>query len=441
MNGYDLDLSDAVIVSPTDAVRGAIRIPGDKGISHRLAMLGSVADGKTTIQNFAESADCESTLECLRRLGVQIQRDGGTVIIEGRGLHGLQPPSRELDAGNSGTTVRLLSGILAGQPFESTFVGDDSLSRRPMKRIIDPLTRFGASLSARDGEYLPLTIRGGKLKGIDYALPIASAQVKSAVLLAGLFAEGVTTVHEKEASRNHTEIALREFGADVSTNASEGVIQVEGGKALHGGAFTVPGDISSAAFFIASAAGLPGSLLRLTDIGVNSTRSGIIALLKQMGARIRIEPKGAPGGEPVADIVVEGSELSGAEVNGKLIPNVIDEIPVLAVLATRTRDGIRIRDASELRKKESDRILAVAKNLRALGANVTEFDDGLFVPGHQKLSGGVVESFDDHRIAMAFAVAALFASDSIWIRHASCVGISFPRFFDILGDLCDSRLT
>jgi 3-phosphoshikimate 1-carboxyvinyltransferase len=441
MNGRDIDLSDAVIVSPTDAVRGAIRIPGDKGISHRLAMLGSVSDGKTTIQNFAESADCESTLECLRCLGVQIQRDGGTVIVEGRGLHGLQPPVRQLDAGNSGTTVRLLSGILAGQSFESTFVGDDSLSRRPMKRIIDPLTRFGASLSARDGEYLPLTIRGGKLKGIDYALPIASAQVKSAVLLAGLFAEGVTTVREKEASRNHTEIALREFGADVRTNAGEGVIHVEGGKALHGGAFTVPGDISSAAFFIAAAAGLPGSLLRLTDIGVNSTRSGIIALLEQMGARIRIETKGAPGGEPVADIVVEGSELSGAEVSGKWIPHVIDEIPVLAVLATRTRDGIRIRDASELRKKESDRILAVAKNLRALGANVTEFDDGLFVAGNQKLSGGVVGSFDDHRIAMAFAVAALFASESVWIRNASCVGISFPRFFDILGALCDSRLT
>ena len=426
-------------VKPATVIRGAARVPGDKSISHRLAMLASIAEGETTVHNFAESADCASTLDCLRRLGVRIRQEGATVRIEGRGLHGLEAPARELDAGNSGTTVRLMSGILAGQAFESTFIGDASLSRRPMRRIIEPLTCFGASLSARNDNYLPLTIRGGALSAIDYALPVASAQVKSAVLFAGLLAQGVTRIREPEASRNHTEIALREFGAHLNSRplpppkiGGSAVIEVEGGAPLRGGVFTVPGDVSSASFLIAAAAGIPGSTIRLRDVGVNPTRSGFLSLLERMGAQLRIEPSGISRGEAVADILVEGSELAGIEVGGQWIPNVIDEIPVLAVLATRTRDGIRIRDAGELRAKETDRIAAVAANLNVLGVHVDEFPDGLFVPGGQTLKGGTVDSFDDHRIAMAFAVGGLFAADSVRIRNASCVGISFPGFFEVL---------
>jgi len=415
-------------VTPATAIRGAARVPGDKSISHRLAMLAGISEGTTTIRNFAESADCKSTMECLRRLGVRIERDGDAFVIEGRGLRGLQPPKLELDAGNSGTTVRLMSGILAGQSLEATFIGDASLSRRPMKRVIEPLSRFGASLSARDGNFLPLTIRGSaSLKAIDYHLPVASAQVKSAVLFAGLLADGVTRVREDHPSRNHTEIALREFGARVQVH--DGLVEVEGGASLRGGDFTVPGDMSSAAFLIAAAAGIPGSNLRLSGVGVNPTRSGFLELVQRMGGRVHIEAAPASGGEPTADITVEGSDLTGIEIQREWIPNVIDEIPVLAVLATRTQNGILIRDAAELRSKESDRIAAIVRNLQALGVKVEEFPDGLFVPGHQVLCGGVIDSFDDHRIAMAFAVAGLFAKEPVTIQGASCVDISFPGFF------------
>jgi 3-phosphoshikimate 1-carboxyvinyltransferase len=396
-------------------------------------MLGGIADGITTISNFAESADCQSTLECLRRLGVTIHQVGSSVEIHGRGASGLERPNRELDAGNSGTTVRLMSGILAGQPFESLFVGDASLSRRPMKRVIEPLRKFGATISAQDDNYLPVHIYGSKLTAIDYTLPVASAQVKSAILLAGLFAHGTTRLREPLVSRNHTELALGEFGANVRT--IDGVIEIDGGAQLHGGTFTVPGDLSSAAFLIGAAATLPGSSLHLIDVGMNETRSGFILLLQEMGARIRIEPKAANGGEPVADIHVEGSELAGMEVSGAWIPNVIDELLVLAVLGTRTRKGIRIRDAAELRTKESDRILAATTNLRLLGATVEEYPDGLFVAGQQTLTGGTVESFNDHRIAMAFAVAGLFATGPVTIRGADCVGISFPGFFRMLNEV------
>jgi 3-phosphoshikimate 1-carboxyvinyltransferase len=425
--------SDVVEVSPTAEIRGTVRVPGDKSISHRLAMLGGIADGTTTIQNFAESADCQSTLDCLSRLGVKVDRDGSTITIHGRGLDGLQPPDRELDAGNSGTTVRLMSGIMSGQPFDSTFVGDASLSRRPMRRVMDPLRRFGATLTAQDDNFLPLRIRGGNLTAIDYTLPVASAQVKSAVLLAGVFARGTTIVRESIPSRNHTEVALREFGASVRT--ADGTIEVDGGVRLKGSTFTVPGDISSAAFLIAAAATLPGSRLRRVDVGMHDSRSGFVSILQEMGARIRVEPKPPSSGEPIADIHVEGSELSGMEIAGAWIPNVIDELLVLAVLGTRTRQGIRIRDASELRSKESDRIQATVANLRILGAEVEEFPDGLFVHGRQTLKGGTVKSFDDHRIAMAFAVSALFAEAPVKILGADCVGISFPGFFRTLGEI------
>jgi 3-phosphoshikimate 1-carboxyvinyltransferase len=421
---------DRVKITPAVELGGVASVPGDKSISHRLAMIGSIAEGRTTIRNFAESADCQSTLDCLRSLGASIQRDANTVIIDGGGLTGLRKSSHELDAGNSGTTVRLMSGIVAGFPFESTFIGDESLSRRPMKRIMEPLRQFGATLEARDDNYLPLKIRGGSLRPVSFAMPIASAQVKSAVLLAGLHARGTTKVDEPVATRNHTEIALAEFGALIQTG--NGTIEIEGGRPLRGKEFHVPGDLSSAAFLAAAALCVPNSRIELKNVGLNPTRSGFLSLLQQMGARISVRQLSAGTGEPVGDIAVESSELAGMEIGGAWIPNVIDEIPVLAVIATRTQKGIRIHDAQELRAKESDRIHAVASNLRALGARVEEHPDGLWVPGGQTLQSGTVDSLGDHRIAMAFAVAALLANGPVTILNPSCVGISFPGFFELL---------
>ena len=424
---------DPLEIKPAQRLIGVTSVAADKSISHRLAMIAAVAEGVTTIHNFAESVDCQTTLECLRNLGVHVERDGSTVTIHGRGLHGLERSSRVLDAGNSGTTVRLMSGLLAGSPFETTFVGDESLSRRPMKRIIEPLRQFGAAIEARDGNYLPLRIRGSNLDAINFTLPIPSAQVKSCVLLAGLQARGVTKVHEPVVSRNHTEIALAQFGARIRNMAN--TIEVKGGGALRGKEFSVPGDPSAAAFFIAAALAVPNSGLRLTGIGLNPTRTGYISLLVKMQARVAITRLSVVNGESIGDVGVEASEIEGMDIGGSWIPNIIDEIPVLAVLGTRSQNGIRIRDAAELRAKESDRIHSVAKNLRALGADVEEYPDGLFVPGGQRLHGGVVDSFGDHRIAMAFAVAGLFADGPVVIQNPDCVNISFPGFFDLLSQV------
>jgi 3-phosphoshikimate 1-carboxyvinyltransferase len=421
---------DRLEITPAARIGGVAAVPGDKAISHRLALIAGIAEGTTVIRNFAESADCASTLECLKRLGVPITRHGSAVTVEGRGLNGLQKPGRDLDAGNSGSTVRFMAGIVSGFPFESTFIGDESLSRRPMKRVIDPLRRFGANIAARDDNYLPMKVAGGSLTAIDFALPIASAQLKSCVLFAGLYARGTTRVHEPVPSRNHTELALADFGAHIRTSGS--TIKIDGGHPLRGREFTVPGDVSSAAFFIVAALTVPGSRLTLTNVGLNPTRSGLINLLEDCRANISIARMSAAGGEAIGDVIVETSDIPGLEIGGSWIPNVIDEIPVLAVLGTRTQNGIRIRDASELRVKESDRIRAVATNLRALGAQVEEYPDGLFVPGRQTLRGGAVDSFGDHRIAMAFAVAGLIADGAVTIKNPSCVGISFPSFFDIL---------
>jgi 3-phosphoshikimate 1-carboxyvinyltransferase len=420
-------------IRPAVRISGMTSVPGDKSISHRLAMIAAVAEGTTTIHNFAASVDCGSTLDCLRRVGANIERNGSIVIVHGRGLGGLHAPSAELDAENSGTTVRLMSGLLSGFPFQSTFVGDASLSRRPMKRIIEPLRRFGATIDAREGNYLPLTVKGGPLQAIEFEMPVASAQVKSAVLLAGLQARGLTKVHESVISRNHTEIALAEFGAHIKT--ARNTIEVDGGNALRGREFHIPGDLSSAAFFIAAALALPGSRLQLKGIGLNPTRTGFISLLQEMQAGITISQLSVSGGEPFGDLTVEGSEIAGLEIGGSWIPNIIDEIPVLAVLGTRTQKGIRIRDAAELRAKESDRIRAVAANLRILGAEVEEYPDGLFVRGNQRLRGGDVDSFGDHRIAMAFAVAGLFAEGPVTIKDPVCADISFPGFFELLNGI------
>jgi 3-phosphoshikimate 1-carboxyvinyltransferase len=420
-------------ITPALRIGGVISVPGDKAITHRFAMIGAVAQGSTVIRNFSESADCGSTLECLRRLGVSILHQGSTVTLEGRGLYGFQRPSRELDAGNSGTTVRFMTGLVAGSPFTSTFIGDESLSRRPMKRVIDPIRRFGATIEAREDNYLPLKIQGGKLRSIDFTMPIASAQVKTAVLFAGLYSPGTTTVHEPVTSRNHTEMALKEFGARIQVHGN--TIEIEGGQELQGKECTVPGDMSSAAFFIAAALAIRDSKLRLTNVGLNPTRSGFVRLLQELGAKILTERVTSSGGEPSGDVIVESSEITGMDIGGTWIPNVIDEIPVIAVLATRTQNGIRIRDAAELRVKESDRIHAVATNLRALGADVEEYPDGLFVPGRQRLRGGAVDSFGDHRIAMAFAVAALFAEAPVTIKNPACAAISFPSFFELLNQV------
>ena len=425
--------ADTLEITPALTIAGTISVPGDKAISHRLAMLGAVARGSTVIHNFAESADCASTLECVRRLGVTVERDQNIVRIEGRGFSGLQKPALELDAGNSGSTVRFMSGLVAGTPFESTFVGDASLSRRPMKRVIDPVRRFGAKVQARDDNFLPMTITGGPLSAIDFTLPIASAQVKTAVLFAGLQARGTTIVREPVQSRNHTEIALAQFGARVRTGPN--TIEIDGGQELRGSEFSVPGDASSAAFFVAAALAVPNSKLRLANVGLNPTRTGFLRLLQEMQAKIEIVPASDTGAEPVGEIVVETSNIAGMEIGGHWIPNIIDEIPMLAILGTRTRNGIRIRDAAELRAKESDRIHSVATNLRVLGARVEEYPDGLFVPGQQRLVGGVVDSFGDHRIAMAFAVAGLFAAGPVVIKDPACAAVSFPSFYDLLNQV------
>ena len=421
-----------VHIHPGRRLRGDVRVPGDKSISHRLAMLAAIADGACGIENFSSSADCLSTLTCLRELGVGVEehQGGQDVVIGGCGFRGLKAPSRPLDAGNSGTTVRLLSGIMAGHPFETKFTGDESLSKRPMKRVIEPLRKFGASIDARDDNYLPMTVRGGSLNAIHYALPVASAQVKSAVLLAGLFADGVTRVEEPAPTRNHTELALEAFG--VRLRHSGAAIEIEGGQRLHAQASRVPGDLSSAAFLIAAALLTPESEIRLPDVGLNPTRTGFLTLVERMGARIQVQDRHEQNNELIGTLTASSSALRSIEVAESLIPNVIDEVPILAILGARTPSGIRIRGASELRVKESDRICAIVSNLRALGVDVEETPDGFTVAGNQRFRGCTVQSYGDHRIAMAFAIAGLIAEDTVTIEGAGCVVVSFPGFFETL---------
>ncbi|MEW5978131.1 MAG: 3-phosphoshikimate 1-carboxyvinyltransferase [Acidobacteriota bacterium] len=419
-----------IIIRPTTKVTGKVKLPGDKSISHRLAMLGAIASGKTEISNFASSQDCHSTLSCLHALGVPVEVTADHVTITGRGLDGLQAPHEALDAGNSGTTIRMLSGLLAGQPFSCTISGDASLQRRPMKRVIDPLFQMGAQIQAREDNFPPLTIKGGRLRPIRYVLPVASAQVKSAILLAGLFAKGETSVIEPSRTRNHTELALREFGADVKENGLE--VSVMGRPYLRGIRAVVPGDLSSAAFFLVAATCVAGSELLIDEAGLNCGRRGVIDVLSAMGAEIEIFSQGQQGGEPIGRLKVQSAQLRGGKLAGEQIPGIIDEIPILAVLATQTENGLEIRDASELRVKESDRIRAVVDNLRGMGASVEEFPDGLFVPGRQKLRGGRIKTHGDHRIAMAFSVAGLMADGETVIEEAECAAVSFPEFYEKL---------
>ena len=417
-------------ITPAKRLEGQLQLPGDKSISHRYAMLGAIAEGTTDIHFFATSADCQSTLECLKKLGVKIQRRDNVVTIEGGGLTGLKPSTAALDAGNSGTTMRMLAGILAGQPFRSVLSGDASLSRRPMKRIVEPLTLMGARIRVAEGGLPPLEIEGGALTPIHYDLPVASAQVKSAVLFAGLHAEGETEVVEPAPTRDHTEIALEQMGAEIGRHGR--TVAVRGRARLEGRKFYVPGDISSAAFFMIAGLMVPESNLVLRNVGLNPTRTAILDVLAGMGGRVKVLNVEVVNGELLGDLHVETSKLRGGEIPSEVVPGLIDELPVLAVLGTQTEEGLSFRGAAELRVKESDRIAVVAENLKRLGAEVEEFPDGLRVAGRQALRGAEIETHGDHRIAMAFAVAGLMAEGTTVIRDSGCVDVSFPEFFETL---------
>ena len=417
-------------VSPARSVAGSIELPGDKSISHRYAMIAAIAQGTTRIANFSTGADCHSTLGCVRALGIAAVEQGTEVVIHGQGLDGLRAPEGDLDAGNSGSTIRMLSGILAAQPFVSRIGGDESLSRRPMKRIMDPLRRMGATLAARDGQFPPLEIHGTRLGAIDYALPVASAQVKTCVLFAGLFAEGVTTVREPMRSRDHTEIALAEFGAEIDVRGP--AISVHGRPVLRGREVTVPADLSSAAFFIVAALLVEGSQLTIRGVGLNPTRATLLDFLAAMGAKVRIADVASRNGELVGDIVVEHAAVRGGTIEGSTTAALIDEIPVLAVLGAASEEGLTVRDARELRIKETDRVATVVENLRRMGVEAEELPDGMVIPGRQRFRAAEFDSFGDHRIAMAFAVAALAADGPCVIRDAGAASVSFPAFWETL---------
>jgi 3-phosphoshikimate 1-carboxyvinyltransferase len=428
--------NSVVKIAPATKLRGDFQLPGDKSISHRSAMFAAIGTGTSQLRNYSSAHDCQSTLDCLAALGVSIKREPGLITIAGVGLDGLRASSKMLDAGNSGSTIRMLSGILAGQAFTTEITGDESIQRRPMKRVIDPLELMGARIEAREDKFAPIKITGGNLQAIEYTPPIASAQVKSCVLLAGLFAEGKTTVIEKTPTRNHTEVMLRECGALIeSQQGADGErISVIGQHPLRAlGDYTVAGDLSSAAFLIIAALLVPDAEIKLRHIGINPSRTALLDVLKQMGGQIEIENQRIAHGEPVADIVARSSTLRGeVELSGAVIANLIDEIPILAVAATQLNGTLVIRDARELRVKESDRLRAITDNLRRLGATVEEFDDGLRLSGPQQLRGAQLESFDDHRIAMAFTVAGLIATDETAIVGADAAAVSLPEFYQLL---------
>jgi 3-phosphoshikimate 1-carboxyvinyltransferase len=426
-----------VTVYPTSRVRGRVRPPGDKSISHRYALLSALADGTSSVHGYSTGGDCRSTLECLRALGVPIEdlgrtAEGLSLRIQGRGLGGLRAPADLLDAGNSGSTMRMLAGVLAAHPFASTMTGDESLSRRPMKRVIVPLERMGARIASQEGRP-PLTIEGASPPtAIDFAPEVPSAQVKSAVLLAGLHANGTTRVRESTPTRDHTERALAAFGVDVVTNAQG--ISVTGGQRLSAQNLSVPGDISSAAFWMVAAASLSGSEIVIDHVGLNPSRTGILDILRRMGAEVSIENGGAGPGEPVGTIVVRHGGLSATEIAPREVPGVIDELPVLGALATHGGE-LHVTGAGELRVKESDRISALADGFRRMGGDIEEFPDGFHISGRERLKGGEVDARHDHRLAMAFAIAALGASGPTVIHDAGAAAVSYPEFFSVLESL------
>jgi 3-phosphoshikimate 1-carboxyvinyltransferase len=423
-------------ISPGGSVSGVVELPGDKSISHRYAILAALAEGTSEIRNYSPAADCASTLECVRRLGIAVEANGEHVRIAGKGRDGLKASRKTIDAENSGSTIRMMSGVLAGQTFTSTITGDSSLRRRPMRRVVDPLRQMGADIRSTDGDRAPLEIRGGKLHAIDYTLPVPSAQVKSAILLAGLYADGVTTVREAVRTRDHTEVALREFGVNVTVGKGE--VRIEPRPKLQPRQLIVPGDLSSAVFLIGAALVLPESSLMLHNVGLNPTRSRVLDFLISIGASINLASVQLRDGELIGDVSVRYAPLQGGSISGAQVAEMIDELPMLAALGPFTEKGIQIHDAQELRVKESDRIATLAESLRQMGARLEEFPDGLRVEGRAggaagtKLRGAKVDPQGDHRIAMALAVAALGAEGDTVIKDSECVGVSFPDFFKTL---------
>lgn len=426
-------------IAPTRGLKGEVTIPGDKSISHRSIMLGSIALGTTEITHFLEGADCLSTIDCFRKMGVEIERKPSSILVHGKGLRGLTAPASTLNVGNSGTTTRLISGILSGQNFATTLSGDDSLNSRPMKRIMTPLNTMGAHIrSLNDNGCAPLHIRPGALHGIHYQSPIASAQVKSAVLLAGLYADSPTSVTEPALSRNHTELMLQGFGAYVATDLhtdGTATAHVEPCKELYGQQICVPGDISSAAYFIAAALLVPGSELLVKNVGTNFTRAGFLKVCKAMGADIETVSQTIEGGESRADLLVRYSHLKGTVIEGDIIPTLIDEIPMIAIMAAFADGQTVIRDAAELKVKETNRIDTVTAGLKAMGAVITPTDDGMIIEGTGHLNGASIQSHLDHRIAMAFSVAGLASDGETQIVDSQCVDVSYPEFYATLNSV------
>ena len=428
-----------LIVRPGSSLRGVIRVPGDKSISHRALMLGALADGSSRVSGFLPSGDCLATLVCMRELGVGVEtHDATTLTLHGRGLHGLQRPTVDLDCVRSGTTMRLLAGILAGQAFESTLTGDEQLLYRPMERVAGPLRQMGADIETTDG-HGPLVVRGRRLRSYDHTLRVASAQVKSALLLAGLYADGPTTVHQPGPARDHTERMLAGMGATVEVNGLDVTLSPPG--SLTRLSLRIPGDISSAAFLLAAAALVAGSEVTVKDVGVNPTRTGLLDVLGAMGANLTINGEHQEGGEPVADVTVGGSDLQAVAVGGDTVVRMIDEFPLLAVAATQAEGTTVVRDAAELRVKETDRIDAVVDGLQTLGARIEPLPDGFSVEGPTALRGGVVDSRGDHRLAMALTVAGLIAEGETVIEHAECIADSFPGFVELMRRLSGARIT
>lgn len=421
-------------------LRGEVNIPGDKSISHRCIMFGSIASGTTEISNFLQGADCLATINCFRKMGIEIENQAEKIIVHGKGLHGLTAPTEILDVGNSGTTTRLISGILVGQPFESKLSGDNSLNSRPMKRIMEPLTKMGGHISSilRNG-CAPLYIAPGNLYGIHYDSPVASAQVKSSILLAGLYADGETSVTEPSLSRNHTELMLKEFGADIRSqydlNTSKATAFIRPCSELYGQKIMVPGDISSAAYFIAAGLLVPDSEILIKNTGINATRAGILKVCEDMGTNITLLNERTEGGEAIADILVRTSNLHGTTISGDIIPTLIDEIPIIAIMAAAAEGTTIIKDAAELKVKETNRIETVVDNLKAMGCDIIATDDGMIIHGGKPLHGATIHTLLDHRIAMAFSIAALIAEDTTRILNSKCVDVSYPTFYDSFENL------
>lgn len=423
-------------ISPLSSLKGTISIPGDKSISHRSIMFGAIANGLTKVTGFLDGADCRSTIECFRRMGVEIDHSFGsdTVLVHGNGLHGLKESETTLDVGNSGTTTRLISGILSGQNFTSRLNGDESIQSRPMKRIMDPLTQMGADIKSEyNNGCAPLIIIPSILHGIHYNSPVASAQVKSCILLAGLYADDETSVTEPALSRDHTERMLRAFGADIHTNQLTASIKPN--PTLTGQEIKVPGDISSAAYFLAAGLIVPNSEITLRNVNINPTRAGIITVIKDMGGKIEFSNERLVSGEPVADLTVSSSSLHGTVIEGDIIPTLIDEIPIIAVLAAFASGKTIIRDAAELKVKESNRIDTVCQNLSLMGADISPTEDGMIIRGGKSLHGAFIKTHADHRIAMSFAIAGLAADSDLTLDHPECVSISYPSFYDTIEKL------